>query len=101
MHSASSGGSGKGVKPSQTTSLTITGGTCFWISSRKPTGPTCWTTYALCWKTKQKWRSSPSTPCRSSVSYTHLRAHETDSYLVCRLLLEKKKKKKKKTKTKQ
>src|SRR5665647_2652267 len=26
-----------------------------------------------------------------SVSYTHLRAHETDSYLVCRLLLEKKK----------
>ena len=28
-----------------------------------------------------------------SVSYTHLRAHETDSYLVCRLLLEKKKQK--------
>src|SRR5680860_1193694 len=28
--------------------------------------------------------NSPSTP----VSYTHLRAHETDSYLVCRLLLE-------------
>ena len=26
----------------------------------------------------------------SAVSYTHLRAHETDSYLVCRLLLEKK-----------
>src|SRR5665647_3873376 len=28
--------------------------------------------------------------CRivESVSYTHLRAHETDSYLVCRLLLE-------------
>src|SRR5664279_2672666 len=25
------------------------------------------------------------------VSYTHLRAHETDSYLVCRLLLEKNK----------
>src|SRR5680860_389101 len=24
----------------------------------------------------------------SPVSYTHLRAHETDSYLVCRLLLE-------------
>ena len=31
-----------------------------------------------------------------AVSYTHLRAHETDSYLVCRLLLEKKKKKKNK-----
>src|SRR5680860_1842415 len=30
---------------------------------------------------------------RRPVSYTHLRAHETDSYLVCRLLLEKKKKK--------
>src|SRR5680860_1404491 len=25
--------------------------------------------------------------CVESVSYTHLRAHETDSYLVCRLLL--------------
>ena len=31
-----------------------------------------------------------------AVSYTHLRAHETDSYLVCRLLLEKKKNKDKK-----
>src|SRR5664279_1696253 len=31
--------------------------------------------------------------CIKPVSYTHLRAHETDSYLVCRLLLEKKKKK--------
>src|SRR5680860_1301831 len=31
------------------------------------------------------------TQCQA-VSYTHLRAHETDSYLVCRLLLEKKKK---------
>ena len=30
------------------------------------------------------------------VSYTHLRAHETDSYLVCRLLLEKKKQDKRK-----
>ena len=29
-----------------------------------------------------------------TVSYTHLRAHETLRYLVCRLLLEKKKKKK-------
>ena len=27
--------------------------------------------------------------CLVTVSYTHLRAHETDSYLVCRLLLEK------------
>src|SRR5665647_1394479 len=30
-------------------------------------------------------------PFNQPVSYTHLRAHETDSYLVCRLLLEKKK----------
>src|SRR5665647_928356 len=30
----------------------------------------------------------------TTVSYTHLRAHETDSYLVCRLLLEKKKREK-------
>src|SRR5664279_6068458 len=49
-----------------------------------------------------KWgpwrRAYPEVSCGlkrgfSSVSYTHLRAHETDSYLVCRLLLEKKKKK--------
>src|SRR5664279_6042453 len=33
------------------------------------------------------------------VSYTHLRAHETDSYLVCRLLLEKKNKKNNKLNT--
>ena len=33
-----------------------------------------------------------------SVSYTHLRAHETRGNLVCRLLLEKKKNKKKKKK---
>ena len=32
-----------------------------------------------------------------SVSYTHLRAHETVLDLVCRLLLEKKKKQRKKT----
>src|SRR5665647_3984900 len=31
-----------------------------------------------------------SSYCWVPVSYTHLRAHETDSYLVCRLLLEKK-----------
>src|SRR5660398_292865 len=33
----------------------------------------------------------------STVSYTHLRAHETKANLVCRLLLEKKKKKKQRT----
>src|SRR5665647_3842190 len=35
-----------------------------------------------------------------AVSYTHLRAHETDSYLVCRLLLEKKKNTRKHTNNK-
>ena len=35
--------------------------------------------------------------CVQTVSYTHLRAHETDSYLVCRLLLEKKNSKKNNT----
>ena len=44
-------------------------------------------------KKKAKYTSKDMAP----VSYTHLRAHETDSYLVCRLLLEKKKKNKKKT----
>nr|CUV35834.1 protein of unknown function [Ralstonia solanacearum] len=40
------------------------------------------------------WIKCPA--CESvPVSYTHLRAHETDSYLVCRLLLEKKKKRRK------
>src|SRR5664279_6059076 len=29
----------------------------------------------------------PTVRLTTSVSYTHLRAHETDSYLVCRLLL--------------
>ena len=36
------------------------------------------------------------TSLKASVSYTHLRAHETGRNLVCRLLLEKKKKKKQK-----
>ena len=36
--------------------------------------------------------SKTEVPCQSpSVSYTHLRAHETKANLVCRLLLEKKK----------
>src|SRR5680860_1764185 len=34
---------------------------------------------------------------QEAVSYTHLRAHETDSYLVCRLLLEKQNKHQQKT----
>src|SRR5665647_3886592 len=38
------------------------------------------------------WLEGTGTGTINAVSYTHLRAHETDSYLVCRLLLEKKKK---------
>src|SRR5665647_2782633 len=34
--------------------------------------------------------TAPDLKTPKTVSYTHLRAHETDSYLVCRLLLEKK-----------
>src|SRR5664279_1914 len=34
-------------------------------------------------------RNAYAIPPGASVSYTHLRAHETDSYLVCRLLLAK------------
>src|SRR5450756_699394 len=37
-------------------------------------------------------RSGRAAPGLTSVSYTHLRAHETRHDLVCRLLLEKKKK---------
>src|SRR5680860_1818852 len=49
--------------------------------------PTCWA-----WRTRRgRWGLISARICLS-VSYTHLRAHETDSYLVCRLLLEKKKK---------
>src|SRR5664279_1175686 len=37
-----------------------------------------------------KWLMQTIMDYPEPVSYTHLRAHETDSYLVCRLLLEKK-----------
>src|SRR5450759_2527892 len=42
--------------------------------------------------TTMPYQNRPSRPTRT-VSYTHLRAHETRHDLVCRLLLEKKKKK--------
>ena len=44
---------------------------------------------------------APGTANYDTVSYTHLRAHETGRNLVCRLLLEKKKKKNLKKKKKQ
>ena len=39
------------------------------------------------WVGRDEWIRAPLEV--KPVSYTHLRAHETDSYLVCRLLLEK------------
>src|SRR5678815_1412721 len=43
---------------------------------------------------RNEWRKinpgPPAPECPTSVSYTHLRAHETPEHLVCRLLLEKK-----------
>ena len=41
------------------------------------------------WAVGEASDSATGLPYRWAVSYTHLRAHETDSYLVCRLLLEK------------
>eukprot|EP00831_Metopus_contortus_P051438 TRINITY_DN4317_c0_g1_i6.p2 TRINITY_DN4317_c0_g1~~TRINITY_DN4317_c0_g1_i6.p2 ORF type:complete len:140 (+),score=14.41 TRINITY_DN4317_c0_g1_i6:274-693(+) len=38
------------------------------------------------------YRQTSHVLCVDTVSYTHLRAHETSLHLVCRLLLEKKKK---------
>eukprot|EP00658_Telonema_sp_P-2_P062206 TRINITY_DN50878_c0_g1_i1.p1 TRINITY_DN50878_c0_g1~~TRINITY_DN50878_c0_g1_i1.p1 ORF type:complete len:219 (-),score=58.38 TRINITY_DN50878_c0_g1_i1:52-708(-) len=43
--------------------------------------------------TSPRATSIPTKVNTTSVSYTHLRAHETPEHLVCRLLLEKKKKK--------
>src|SRR5665647_3698132 len=40
-------------------------------------------------KLEQERLSGQQQEIERPVSYTHLRAHETDSYLVCRLLLEK------------
>src|SRR5680860_1389963 len=37
----------------------------------------------------EQWELLSTVLDEGAVSYTHLRAHETDSYLVCRLLLEK------------
>src|SRR5680860_498752 len=40
------------------------------------------------WRRKKQVNETLETEDLTPVSYTHLRAHETDSYLVCRLLLE-------------
>ena len=46
----------------------------------------------MCWSKEEiTWQKRLSDTRPSPVSYTHLRAHETEADLVCRLLLEKKK----------
>ena len=42
----------------------------------------------VAFKLPEFWPQSTDLWFARAVSYTHLRAHETDSYLVCRLLLE-------------
>src|SRR5680860_1623203 len=68
-----------------------------------PRGPRVWCIIPYTFPTTSRVMHNPLTllvllsirkvlkesPCPLPVSYTHLRAHETDSYLVCRLLLEK------------
>src|SRR5665647_1886158 len=44
----------------------------------------------IAWALYLSWRRGMHKKILMAVSYTHLRTHETDSYLVCRLLLEKK-----------
>src|SRR5665647_3789211 len=77
-----------------------------WARCGSGTGPSRWTRTGTPTRTRGWWTRrcapavrvglpsvlAPSPLGRPEpVSYTHLRAHETDSYLVCRLLLEKKK----------
>src|SRR5660398_197486 len=53
---------------------------------------TCRDTGSLPDPHRRQWVDTPTQWGPGSVSYTHLRAHETKANLVCRLLLEKKKK---------
>ena len=46
----------------------------------------------ICWVSQDSFKALSSFGGIETVSYTHLRAHETEADLVCRLLLEKKKK---------
>src|SRR5678815_3936283 len=60
----------------------------FWqwhIPSNTRTASPLW--LAMTGYSRAQWDATPN----PSVSYTHLRAHETPEHLVCRLLLEKKK----------
>src|SRR5680860_1690134 len=68
-----------------------TGAPCACADSRN--GPNCRTLQHLSATRciRERWGggcTSATVMTPRAVSYTHLRAHETDSYLVCRLLLE-------------
>eukprot|EP00658_Telonema_sp_P-2_P075927 TRINITY_DN6577_c0_g1_i3.p1 TRINITY_DN6577_c0_g1~~TRINITY_DN6577_c0_g1_i3.p1 ORF type:complete len:199 (-),score=24.34 TRINITY_DN6577_c0_g1_i3:70-666(-) len=55
----------------------------------------CWSEHEVeCLRTSGHMHPECLLRTKLTVSYTHLRAHETPEHLVCRLLLEKKKKKK-------
>src|SRR5665647_3219318 len=49
---------------------------------QEPAGSRPWR--VACWSTWARRMTRLPAQCTSPVSYTHLRAHETDSYLVCR-----------------
>eukprot|EP00658_Telonema_sp_P-2_P077819 TRINITY_DN7133_c0_g1_i1.p1 TRINITY_DN7133_c0_g1~~TRINITY_DN7133_c0_g1_i1.p1 ORF type:complete len:347 (+),score=94.32 TRINITY_DN7133_c0_g1_i1:20-1060(+) len=89
---ATRGGSGRGLggrgKRGRETSSNGTSSPCISASH---------TPFALSPPNATDTLTAVGTTTTTSVSYTHLRAHETPEHLVCRLLLEKKKKKKKKT----
>src|SRR5665647_2461959 len=83
------------MQPITATLSSSTPGYCVFqpgISSRMKS----WIDRASSWKVVEVVRPQPGQAATSgtkvrnpmAVSYTHLRAHETDSYLVCRLLLE-------------
>src|SRR5660397_249608 len=65
----------------------------YFFRENKPVG-------AICIGHRLRPPFSPKSLSIDTVSYTHLRAHETKANLVCRLLLEKKKKKQHKAKKK-
>src|SRR5665213_3606983 len=63
-----------------------------WAGSPGLARITAITNQAATWCVGSALNSNRAAVARTTVSYTHLRAHETGRNLVCRLLLEKKKK---------
>src|SRR5665647_318006 len=81
-----------GAKPWVSAGRSLTGAArTYWPASRSPCfecQPAFRLRHGVC---SHRFNRRAESGHSKSVSYTHLRAHETDSYLVCRLLLEKKK----------